>query len=69
MNKAKLETWLEKEWGATLQKCGGPRAIGRSVGSWKTGWQVGVALPGFKYSWYHFRTLKAVAERFGYEEV
>lgn len=67
IDRTLLANWLKSEWGATLERCGGSHALGRAVGSWKTGWQVGVALPGCGYTWYRYRSLREVATRFEFE--
>jgi hypothetical protein len=60
----RLAAWLRDEFGLTLHRCSPERAIGRVRGSWKTGWAVEGSLPGFTHSWYRFRSLRAVAQRF-----
>ena len=63
----KLREWIWREWGVTLERCGGERSIARYVGAWKTGWMLSGSLPGYSHTCRRFDTLKQVARHTGYE--
>jgi hypothetical protein len=67
MTRDFIAWYLEKTYGLTLTKCGGPRAVG-GHGSWKTGWMVSGSLPGCQHTWTRYRSLREVAFRFGISE-
>ena len=60
----RVSRWLESHWGLELAKCGGDRCLGRSIGSWKSGWMVGGCFPGHGHTWRRYRSLKEIAQKF-----